>query len=122
MRVLNASSVFARPKLLILEMPHRMIGGGAMRIEDIRATSALARKLGVHLHLDGRLIFDALPHYALPLHEICELVDSVCIGFDDSRGPGVVPGAMLLGTADFIDEARRWRLRLGAQLLSFFPM
>eukprot|EP00729_Bicosta_minor_P009533 gene9533-33185_t len=117
-RILSRTGV-GRPAMIVVELPQKMLGGSCMSFGDLGAVRELTRKLGVHLHLDGSRIWEAQPHYAWSLAEICDLFDSVFIDFQ--KGLGALGGAMLLGGFDMIQESVSWRQRLGALHKSYFP-
>ena len=108
-----------RAGIVVVELPQKMNGGATMSLADIRATRKLTKELGVHMHLDGSRLWEVQPYYAHTLVEICGLFDSVVIDFQ--KGLGALGGAMLMGTADMIQESIFWRQRLGGLHKSFFP-
>merc|ERR1719272_2420271 len=108
-----------RAGIVVIELPQKMNGGATMSLADIRATRKLTKELGVHMHLDGSRLWEVQPYYAHTLVEICGLFDSVYIDFQ--KGLGAMGGAMLMGTADMIQESIFWRQRLGGLHKSFFP-
>ncbi|MDQ3321380.1 MAG: beta-eliminating lyase-related protein, partial [Acidobacteriota bacterium] len=61
--------------------------------------------------LDGARIFNAAVALDETVADLCASVDSV--QFCLSKGLGAPVGSMILGTKDFIDEARAWRKLLG---------
>src|SRR5205823_12945610 len=76
---------------------------------------------GVKLHLDGARLWEAREFYApKTLAEIAALFDSVYVSF--YKGIGALAGAMLLGSQDFIGEARVWRRRQGGTLVQLHPL
>ncbi len=105
---------------LLLELPQREIGGELPAWDDLLATAAQARALAAHLHLDGARLWECGPAYApRPYAEIAGLFDSVYVSF--YKGLGGLAGAMLAGSAPFIDEARIWLRRHGGNLRTLFP-
>ena len=105
------------PSCVILECPHREIGGKATSIEDIRLISEHCRRLGVVLHMDGARLWEASAHYDLRI--LTSLFDSIYVSF--YKGLGGLAGAMLLGTDDFIAESRIWLRRFGGNLFTLLP-
>eukprot|EP00039_Didymoeca_costata_P019850 m.339164 g.339164 ORF g.339164 m.339164 type:complete len:555 (-) comp18691_c0_seq1:791-2455(-) len=118
MRVLSDANP-SRPGVVVIELPQAMNGGATMHFDDIRALHTLTRKLGVHMHLDGSRLWSVQPYYTRSFSQICELFDTVHLDFGTDLG--AIGGAMLLGKADIIEQAARWRQRLGG-LHSFFPI
>ena len=109
-----------RMAALLVELPAREIGGQLPSWEQLVELSALARTQTVKLHMDGARLWEAREAYApRSLAEICALFDSVYVSF--YKGIGALAGAMLLGPADFVREARLWRKRHGGTLWQLHP-
>ena len=71
------------------------------------------------LHLDGARLWECQPFYARSYQEIVADFDSVYVSFYKMLHG--LPGAMLAGPKDFIDEARIWMRRHGGNLHTMFP-
>ncbi len=97
--------------LICLENSHNLAGGTVMTAEQCKVICENAHELGIPVHLDGARIFNAAAHTGQSVAELSEHVDSV--QFCLSKGLGAPVGSMLLGTKDFINEARSWRKRFG---------
>ena len=65
-------------------------------------------------HMDGARLMNAVVASRVPAHEMVAKCDSVWLDF--TKGLGAPLGAVLCGTANFIDEAWRWKQRLGGSL------
>jgi threonine aldolase len=78
--------------VLVLEVPQLVHGGATMSLDDIKAARALTQRLGIHMHLEGSRLWEAMPGYNTSLRELCRLFDSVCIDFQ--KGLGTIGGAM----------------------------
>jgi threonine aldolase len=105
---------------LLIELPAREIGGRLPGWDDLVALATLARSRGVHLQMDGARLWEAREAYAPRTHaDIAALFDSVYVSF--YKGIGALAGAMLLGSEDFIAEARVWRRRHGGTLVQLHP-
>jgi threonine aldolase len=122
-RPLLAGDLAACPErlaALLVELPAREIGGRLPSWDELVALSALARSRGIHLQLDGARLWEAREAYAPRTYaDIAALFDSVYVSF--YKGIGALAGAMLLGTQDFIAEARPWRRRHGGTLVQLHP-
>lgn len=106
---------------LVLELPAREIGGQLPAWEELGRIAAVARERGTRLHMDGARLWEAREAYAPRTHaEICAHFDSVYVSF--YKGIGGMAGAMLLGSEDFIAEARVWRRRHGGTLVQLHPL
>lgn len=99
---------------LLLELPQREIGGQLPTWEELVAICEEARLRGIRLHLDGARLWECGPYYGRSYAEIAGLFDSVYVSFYKVRDG--LPGAVLAGPQDFIDEARIWQRRQGGNL------
>ena len=98
-------------RLVCLENTHNRAGGVVYPIEAMREVRALALEHGIRVHLDGARIFNAALASGKDAREYCAPVDSVM--FCLSKGLGAPIGSMVVGDADFILAARRYRKMLG---------
>ncbi len=99
---------FARSRLLCLE---NTLGGKALAMDYMAEATDLARKHGLATHLDGARLFNAAVKLDVSAHDIAEHFDSVSVCF--SKGLGAPVGSALVGSAEFIKRAHRWRKMLG---------
>lgn len=97
--------------LICLENTHNRAGGTVVPISDMQAVYEVACKHSLPVHLDGARIFNASIASGIPVKEYTACVTSV--QFCLSKGLGAPVGSILAGPADLIEEARRWRKRLG---------
>jgi len=86
-------------------------GGVVWPIEDLRAAYKAAHELGLRVHLDGARVFNAAVAQGIDVAEIAACCDTLT--FCLSKGLGCPAGSVFLGSKDAVDEARRWRKRLG---------
>jgi threonine aldolase len=105
---------FPRVSLICLENTHNRRGGRAIPLERMGAVHQLAQRYGVPVHLDGARVFNAADALGVDVREVTSRVDSVM--FCLSKGLCAPVGSMLAGDADFIQEARRARKRLGGAM------
>ncbi|HVP58248.1 MAG TPA: low-specificity L-threonine aldolase [bacterium] len=98
-------------RLVCLENTHNRAGGVVYPIEVMREIRSLATERGLRIHLDGARIFNAAIASGRNATDYCALADSVM--FCLSKGLGAPIGSMLVGDADFILGARRYRKMLG---------
>ena len=101
----------ARTGLLCIENTHNMIGGRVLSPATVRELAAPARQRGIPVHMDGARFFNAVVALGIPASELAAEVDSVT--FCVSKGLSAPVGALLVGSRDFITEARRGRKLLG---------
>ncbi len=97
--------------LICLENTHNFGGGSVMSAAQTSEICHQAHALGLPVHLDGARIFNAAAAQNETVADLTNSVDSV--QFCLSKGLGAPVGSMLLGTRDFIEEARVWRKRFG---------
>ena len=97
--------------LICIENSHNMAGGTVMTAEHCRELCARAHDFGLPVHLDGARVFNAAVALETSVAELTRDCDSVM--FCLSKGLGAPVGSMLVGSNDFIAEARSWRKRLG---------
>jgi threonine aldolase len=101
----------ARTGLIVLENTHNMKGGTIYPQSEIEKILALAQERKIPVHLDGARIFNAAVALGVPVRTLTQGFDSVMFCF--SKGLGAPIGSMLVGSREFIEEARVVRKRLG---------
>ena len=97
--------------LICLENTHNFAGGSVMTGAQCAAICDEAHELTLPVHMDGARIFNASVALDEPVADLTRHCDSVM--FTLSKGLGAPAGSILLGTKEFIQEARIWRKRLG---------
>ena len=97
--------------LVCLENTHNFAGGSVMNAAACAEVSEKVHSVGLPVHMDGARIFNASVALNESVADLTRHCDSVM--FTLSKGLGAPAGSMLLGTVDFIKEARIWRKRLG---------
>jgi threonine aldolase len=97
--------------VLSLENTHNYAGGAVLPLEHVDAVTALARRAGLAVHLDGARLFNAQVATGIPVPRWTRDVDlvSVCL----SKGLGAPAGSLVLGSAERITACRRLRKALG---------
>lgn len=100
-----------RTKLVSIENTVNKAGGSYYRFEQMDELSKVCRKHGLLLHLDGARIFNAVVEAGYSSQQIGPLFDSISVCL--SKGLGAPAGSVLLGTKEFIQEARRARKVFG---------
>jgi len=112
---------------LVLELPQRMNGGATVPLDELRAISALCRRRGVRLHLDGARLWDVAPFYAeqagvgveAALAAVCGLFDTVYVSL--YKGVGGLACAALAGPEAVVRDAKTWIARRGANVYTLGP-
>ncbi|GAB4014559.1 aminotransferase class I/II-fold pyridoxal phosphate-dependent enzyme [Spirosoma sp. KCTC 42546] len=98
-------------RLVVLENTVNKGGGCYYTIPEIAAIKQLCTEQGLILHLDGARLFNALVETGEPTTAYGQLFDSISICL--SKGLGCPVGSLLLGKADVIKQARRFRKLMG---------
>jgi threonine aldolase len=107
----NQPYYVAPTALICLENTHNFAGGSVMTAEHCAEVCEKAHAAGLPVHMDGSRIFNAAVALNTSVADLTRQCDSGM--FTLSKGLGAPVGSMLLGSKDFIDEARTWRKRLG---------
>jgi threonine aldolase len=107
----NVAYYVAPTGLVALENSHNLAGGAVMPRSRIEEICDRAHSLKIPVHLDGARVFNAATALGETVADLARLVDSVM--FCLSKGLGAPVGSMLLGSREFIAEARSWRKLLG---------
>jgi threonine aldolase len=96
---------------LCIEDTHNVHGGIVWPLDDLRAASAVAHANGLRVHLDGARLFNASVAMSVDVADLAGTADTVT--FCISKGLGCPAGSLFCGTAESVEQARRWRKRLG---------
>lgn len=97
-------------KTIALENTHLASGGSIVPFNHIKNIYELSQQLNVSLHIDGARVWHAIlqEESSLNYGSIC---DSLTFCFSKALGAPI--GSMLLGSREFIKEAREYRKILG---------
>jgi threonine aldolase len=101
----------SRTGLICVENTHNRKAGAVYPLEAAQELLEFAHSKGIPVHLDGARIFNAAVATGLPAKELVKGFDSAM--FCLSKGLGAPVGSMLVGSKEFIEEARRVRKMLG---------
>lgn len=102
---------YARTSLIVLENTSNFGGGTIYPQATLDEVFELADKAGVAVHIDGARIWNAIVAGRSDAHRQVPPGGSMSVCF--SKGLGAPMGAMLLGSHDFVQEARRIQCMLG---------
>lgn len=102
---------FPRTRLVSIENTQGTVGGMPLSAEYTQQVADLAHRHGLKFHIDGARIFNAAAACGVSPAEIVAGADSMT--FCLSKGLCAPAGSMLVGSKDFIAEARRQRKILG---------
>ena len=89
-------------------------GGTVWPLDKLNAVFAAAHAHDMRTHMDGARLMNAVVAASVPAHEMVAGCDSVWLDF--TKGLGAPLGAVLCGSSAFIDDAWRWKQRLGGSL------
>ena len=102
---------YAQTGLVSLENTHNMAGGTVYPQAVADEICDGAHAAGLPVHLDGARVFNASVALGKPVEEITRMFDSVM--FCLSKGLGAPVGSLLVGSQQFITQARVYRKSLG---------
>lgn len=102
---------FPKSRLVSLENTSNKGGGTCYDLETLRDIQHVCQTHGLSLHLDGARLFNALVATGQEAQAYGQIFDSISICL--SKGLGCPVGSLLLGSAQFIYQAKRVRKSLG---------
>jgi len=103
-----------RTRLVAIEQPVNRGGGVVWPLTGIEEVAKVARRLGLVMHMDGARLMNAVITSGVSAEQFATPFDSVWL--DLSKSLGCPVGGVLAGTADFIEQAWRWKQRLGGAM------
>lgn len=98
-------------KLICVENTHNGEGGRCLDIEYLAEIRDFAASRGLVFHMDGARLFNAAVALSRKPSDLADPAHSVT--FCLSKGLGAPGGAIVAGSQEFIEEARRWRQMVG---------
>ena len=104
----------ATSRLVVLENTSNKGGGACYDLETIDAIREITTAKGLGLHLDGARLWNALVATGQKASDYGQRFDSISVCL--SEGLGCPVGSLLLGSKDFIHEARFIRKKLGGAM------
>lgn len=100
--------------LLSVEQTANLGGGAVWKLDALNAVLDAAHDWGMATHMDGARLMNAVVAAGIPASDMAARCDSVWLDF--TKGLGAPLGAVLCGSTAFIDQAWRWKQRLGGSL------
>ena len=97
---------FPTTRLVCLEHTHNRGGGSIWPMQTLTAVARTARQHKLKLHLDGARLWNASVATGISEKEYARHMDSLSVCF--SKGLGAPVGSALVGSVEFIEQARRW--------------
>jgi len=101
-------------RVVVIEQTVNRGGGAIWTTSQIEDVARAARKHGLVVHMDGARILNAVVGSGVPAKDMTKHVDTVWL--DLSKGLGCPIGGVLAGSKAFINEAWRWKHRLGGAM------
>jgi threonine aldolase len=103
-----------RTRVVSIEQTTNFGGGACWPLQTVQEVRATAHSFGLAAHMDGARMMNAVVATGVPAHEFVSDFDSAWI--DLSKGLGAPVGAVLAGSKDFIEEAWRFKQRMGGAM------
>ena len=101
-------------RLMVVEQTANAGGGTVWPLARIRAVVGAARGHGLSTHMDGARLMNAVVASGTPAAMFASGFDSVWMDF--SKGLGAPVGAVLAGTAEFIERCWRFKQQWGGAM------
>ena len=102
------------PRLVEIEQTTNLGGGRVWPLVQINEVAGVAREHDLSLHMDGARLLNAVVASNTSAADFAAPFDSVWI--DLSKGLGCPVGAVLAGSAEFIEAAWKWKQRIGGAM------
>jgi threonine aldolase len=113
--IIDPASRYDFPQTLVeVEQTANLGGGTVWSLSDLTEVTGLAHAHGMATHMDGARLMNAVVASGVAASDMAAGFDSVWLDF--TKGLGAPLGAVLCGSAAFIDRAWRWKQRLGGSL------
>jgi threonine aldolase len=103
-----------RSRLVSIEQTTNLAGGRVWPLEQMHAVLEVAARHGLHTHLDGARLMNAVVASGVPAAEWACGFDTAWIDF--TKGLGAPVGAVLAGSAELIEHAWRYKQMMGGAL------
>lgn len=106
---------------VFVELPQRHSGGKLPSWNELQGIKKHCNTLGLPLHMDGARLWSCRLFYENRSYaDIVAGFDSVYVSL--YKDIGAMGGAILAGSQTFIDEALKWRTRLGGFSVGSWPL
>ncbi|NCF69295.1 MAG: aminotransferase class I/II-fold pyridoxal phosphate-dependent enzyme [Chloroflexi bacterium] len=115
LQAMPANMVYTPPAtVLCVEQTHNFRGGTTWTVAELEAVAEVAHENGLAVHMDGARLMNAVVASGESAQRFAAPCDSVWIDF--TKGLGAPMGAVLAGSRDFIERARRYKHVFGGAL------
>ena len=106
---------YSPPQTLVeFEQTSNQGSGSVWPLTKLNEAAETAHAQGIPTHMDGARLMNALVATSVSASDMAGGMDSVWLDF--TKGLGAPLGAVLCGSAGFIDAAWRWKQRLGGAM------
>jgi threonine aldolase len=102
---------FPPTTLVCIENTHNSAGGIALTTKQMKADWDVAKKHQLAVHMDGARVFNASVALGVDVKDLTQYADTVQICL--SKGLAAPVGSVVVGPADVIKRARKYRKMLG---------
>ncbi len=103
-----------RSRLVSIEQTMNLGGGAVWTLAQIDDVAKATKAHNLLLHMDGARLPNAVVASGISAAKMCAAFDTTWL--DLSKGLGCPIGGVLAGSKDFINEAWRWKHRMGGAL------
>ena len=119
-RVRPEGMYFPPTTLVCIENTHNVCGGAVWTPEDLTDVATASKEYGLAMHLDGARLFNAAVKLG-GVSGVWEMAKKLTAPFDTvticlTKGLGAPIGAVLLGSRELVEKARRWKHALGGAM------
>ncbi len=101
-------------RMVVVENTHNRGGGTPWSLEGFESVAGAAHRHGLHVHVDGARLFNAVAPSDYQVSEFTRQADTVSVCF--SKGLGAPVGSALVGSRELITRARRFRKMFGGTM------
>lgn len=108
------SRYMPRTRLMAVEQTANLAGGTVWPVDQLDEVAGAARDAGLASHLDGARLLNAVVASGVSAERYCRHLDSAWI--DLTKGLGAPVGAVLAGSAEFIEQAWRFKQQWGGAM------
>lgn len=100
-----------RTRVVAVENTHNQEGGAVYPLDELIALRKVADEHGLAVYMDGARLFNASVASGVAVAEYRRQTDGLMFAFSKALSAPV--GSMVVGSADFVARARRFRKQLG---------
>lgn len=118
---LTPADIIDNSGCVFVELPQRHSGGKLPSWNALQGIKKYCKTQGMPLHMDGARLWSCRPFYNNKSYaDIVAGFDTVYVSL--YKDIGSMGGAILAGSQVFIDDARKWRTRLGGFSVGSWPL